>query len=74
RTNEWKYVWNLTDTDELYDLAADPAELDNKIGDAAHAGVVKELRRRLYEQLNADGDAVVANEWMRRQLLQGSKL
>ncbi|TNJ64228.1 DUF4976 domain-containing protein [Paenibacillus hemerocallicola] len=74
RTNEWKYVWNLTDTDELYDLAADPAELDNKVGDSAHAGLVKELRRRLYEQLNTDGDAVVANEWMRRQLLQGSKL
>ncbi|WP_158301817.1 sulfatase-like hydrolase/transferase [Paenibacillus mesophilus] len=74
RTNEWKYVWNLTDTDELYDLQADPAELTNRIGDPDHAGLVAELRRRLYYTLLADGDAIVANEWMRRQLLQGCKL
>jgi arylsulfatase A-like enzyme len=74
RTNEWKYVWNLTDTDELYDLLADPAELDNRIDDPVHAGLVAELRRRLYDTLRTDGDAIVANEWMRRQLLQGCKL
>lgn len=74
RTGEWKYIWNTTDTDELYDLAADPAELVNRIGDPDLAGRAAELRRRLYEQLRADGDALVANEWTRRQLLDGAKL
>lgn len=74
RTAEWKYIWNLTDTDELYDLAADPAELVNRIGDPRHAALVAKLRRRLYDTLKADGDAIVANEWTERQLLQGRKL
>ncbi|MEF3312032.1 sulfatase-like hydrolase/transferase [Paenibacillus sp. GYB004] len=74
RTKEWKYIWNPTDTDELYELTADPAELTNRIGEPELAGLVAGLRRRLYETLDADGDALVANEWMRRQLLGGSKL
>lgn len=74
RTERWKYIWNPTDIDEMYDLHADPAELDNRIGRWAHDAVVTELRRRLYEQLTADGDPLVGNEWMRRQLLEGAKL
>lgn len=74
RTSEWKYVWNTTDTDELYDLRLDPAELDNRIADPRNAELVAELRRRLYETLSADGDALVRNEWTRRQLLEGAKL
>lgn len=74
RNREWKYVWNTTDIDELYDLRADPAELTNVIDDAAHAGVVAALRKQLYETLAADGDALVANGWMRRQLLDNRKL
>ena len=27
---DWKYVWNRFELDELYDLAADPAEMDNR--------------------------------------------
>jgi len=73
RTDRWKYVWNLTDVDELYDMGADPGELVNRIGDARLAGIVSELRRRLYEALRADGDGF-DNEWTRRQLLEGRKL
>ncbi|GAA3404126.1 sulfatase-like hydrolase/transferase [Paenibacillus hodogayensis] len=73
RTDAWKYVWNCTDIDELYDLTADPAELVNRIGDKRHADLTASLRRRLYERLLADGDALVANEWMRHQLLHGAK-
>lgn len=73
RTEHWKYIWNPTDTDELYDLHADPAELENRVDRMEHAMILKELRRRLYEQLAEDGDAIVGNEWMRRQLLNGAK-
>ena len=74
RTADWKYIWNLTDVDELYDMAGDPGELTNLSGKADYAEVLAVLRRRLYEQLSLDGDAIVANEWTRRQLLQGAKL
>ncbi|GLX70839.1 sulfatase-like hydrolase/transferase [Paenibacillus glycanilyticus] len=74
RTADWKYVWNLTDVDELYDMQADPGELTNLIGKSEHADMLAVLRRRLYEQLTLDEDTIVANEWTRRQLLQGAKL
>ncbi|MFC4810303.1 sulfatase-like hydrolase/transferase [Paenibacillus sp. GCM10023250] len=72
RTPSWKYIWNLTDVDELYDLERDGAELVNLIGEEAHRGRAAELRKRLYEQLRADEDPAVGNEWTRRQLLGGA--
>ncbi|NBD23346.1 sulfatase-like hydrolase/transferase [Paenibacillus glycinis] len=72
RTDAWKYVWNLTDVDELYDLKQDPAELANLIGSEAHRGLAAELRGRLYALLRADEDPAVDNEWTRRQLLSGA--
>ncbi len=74
RTRDWKYIWNTTDVDELYDLGEDPGELNNRIADPAHVDVVSDLRRRLYDRLASDGDALVANEWTKRQLLNGQKL
>jgi arylsulfatase A-like enzyme len=50
RTRDWKYVTYPEDDRfgaELYDLRADPGELLNLAGDAAHAGKVQELARRL---------------------------
>jgi arylsulfatase A-like enzyme len=69
RTHDWKYIWNATDVDELYDLNADPHELTNRIGDSSLAPLVTELRRRLHAQLSAAGDRQVTNDWVRRQLL-----
>lgn len=74
RTADWKYIWNLSDVDELYDMVGDSGELANLSGKAEHAELLAVLRKRLYEQLSSDGDAIVANEWTRRQLLQGAKL
>lgn len=74
RDRRWKYVWNPTDVDEVYDLAEDPWELTNRVADPACADVLSAMRARLYEQLCAQGDPVVANAWMRRQLLEGHKL
>lgn len=73
RTKEWKYVWNLTDVDELYDLCRDPHELHNRIADPAESSVLRGLRARLYEVLRQDGDPMVRSGWLKRQLLEGEK-
>lgn len=73
RTREWKYVWNCTDVDELYDMRSDPHELHNVIGHPGNRRIVAELRKRLYHILHEDGDGIVQNEWMRKQLLEGRK-
>jgi len=47
RTKEFKYVRRLYESDELYDLRADPGETVNRIGDPALAGVLAQLKDRL---------------------------
>jgi len=47
RHGRYKYGWNSTSEDDLYDLEADPHEMHNLIGDPACAGVVQEMRERL---------------------------
>lgn len=74
RTERFKYIWNTTDVDELYDLELDPDEMTNRIGEEAYRAELSDLRRRLYEVLLREGDGLVKNEWMKRQLLQSKKL
>ena len=73
RTCRHKYVWNLTDIDELYDLKKDPGEKRNLIKEPELQPVIKVLRRRLYELLKDTGDRFVGSDWMKRQLLEGKK-
>jgi arylsulfatase A-like enzyme len=49
RTDRWKYVhWTHHPAlDELYDLDADPYEMDNRFDDPALASVRAELRAEL---------------------------
>jgi arylsulfatase A-like enzyme len=47
RTKEFKYVRRLYESDELYDLRADPHELQNRINDPALAEVLATLKDRL---------------------------
>ncbi len=47
RTKEFKYVRRLYESDELYDLRADPGELDNRIDDPALADTLAQLQERL---------------------------
>ena len=74
RTRTHKYVWNLTDVDELYDLRTDPGEKHNRIADPEYAPIVKALRRRLHALLIENKDRFAGNEWMKRQLLEDKKL
>ena len=56
RDRRWKYVWNLTGEDELYDLDEDPAELHNRATDASCAVELRRLRGRLLEWLRETRD------------------
>jgi len=47
RTQNYKYIRRHYETDELYDLAADPLEEHNVIDDPAYASVVTELKDRM---------------------------
>ncbi len=73
RTDRWKYVWNLTDVDELYDLDEDPGEKHNLIGLPEQSTRIADMRHRLYTNLTGHGDPFAGNEWMKRQLLEGKK-
>ncbi|NLE12403.1 MAG: sulfatase-like hydrolase/transferase [Clostridiales bacterium] len=68
----YKYVWNLTDIDELYDLKNDPHELTNLIRNESLAPVLSELREKLYHELERCGDPII--RWNKAQLLSGRKL
>ncbi len=47
--NKWKYVLNLFDYDELYDLENDPSEMHNLIEDKSYAPIVKEYCKKLWK-------------------------
>jgi arylsulfatase A-like enzyme len=74
RTRDWKYIWNPTSEDELYDLEQDPWELINLIGEPSCQPVLADLRRRLLLRLQEHGDATVRTTWMQSQLADGTKL
>ena len=74
RTKRYKYVWNLTDTDEFYDLEADPGEKHNLIKQPDAQETIHTLRRKLYDMLIGTGDLFAGSEWMKRQLLEDKKL
>ncbi|MCL2060589.1 MAG: sulfatase-like hydrolase/transferase [Oscillospiraceae bacterium] len=73
RNNEWKYIWNTADMDELYCLRDDPAELENRVYDPCCADVLKDMRRGLHDVLVKEGDGLLKSHWMRNQLLGVTK-
>lgn len=54
----YKYVFNGGDLEELYDLAADPHELDNLAPDPARAALLREMRLRLDRWLAENNDGL----------------
>ena len=62
RTDRYKLIQyhGIWDTDELYDLDDDPAEMNNLIDSPKHRELVDTMRRRLHElAANARGEHVV---------------
>jgi len=70
RDERWKYVYNATAEDELYDLAHDPGELHNLALAPESAAELARLRRRLVEWMEEIQDPLL-NHWIRDQLLEG---
>ena len=58
RKDRWKYVWTRNHDDLLFDMAADPQELNDLSGDPTHSEVKAELRGRLLGRY--DVEAVTA--------------
>lgn len=73
RGRQWKYVWNPTSEDELYDLVEDPGELTNRASDARCGHVLRQMRGRLVEWMEAIKDPLL-NEWTRTQLRESLKV
>jgi arylsulfatase A-like enzyme len=55
RHGSFKYGWNATADDELYDLASDPNELVNQIHNPKFADVVLEMRERIEGWMDKTG-------------------
>jgi arylsulfatase A-like enzyme len=72
RDAEWKYIWNLTDVDELYHLTDDPWELDNLAGKPDCQDRLRELRATLAAELERLGDPLW-NLFTRAQLTGDAK-
>lgn len=70
RDRRWKYVWNATAQDELYDLRSDPGEIHNLATDKGCKDELKRLRARLVAWMEASHDRLL-NPWTKTQLLDG---
>ncbi|MEM8863406.1 MAG: sulfatase/phosphatase domain-containing protein [Chloroflexota bacterium] len=57
-TGRHKYVETRGDMSELYDLEADPIELNNLIGQEQYAGLQTDMRHRLSKWLERTADTV----------------
>jgi arylsulfatase A-like enzyme len=71
RDYDWKYVWNATCEDELYNLAEDPGELNNLAREAP--AVLLNYRKRLIGWMESLGDPAL-NLWTRAAMESGRKL
>jgi arylsulfatase A-like enzyme len=58
RTKAFKYVRRLYESDELYDLRDDPAELNNRVDDPSLSDVLAQLKERLLTFYMETGDVV----------------
>lgn len=60
RQDRYKLIYNPNDVRELYDLVADPYELENLATSPAHAGLRADLEAELYLQMLATDDPLRA--------------
>ncbi|MBC7330505.1 sulfatase-like hydrolase/transferase [bacterium] len=72
RDREWKYVWNASGEDELYNLKEDPGELRNLAQEPVYKEELARLRKRLVQWMEEVND-IMLNSWTRAQLEEGTK-
>lgn len=73
RDKKWKYVWNLTDVDELYDMENDPYELTNLAVRPEYKEKLRQMRLDMLEELTAVDDYTIRSYWLKEQLLYNRK-
>ena len=57
---KWKYIYHALDgSQQLFDLTADPGELNDLASDPAHTATLKLWRNRMVKHLSERGDAFV---------------
>ncbi len=59
RTRDWMYVYNGSDTDELYNLRSDPQCLHNLANDDRCAEVIQDLCTRMWHKAQAENDCIL---------------
>lgn len=70
RNRQWKYIWNCSAEDELYNLVDDPGEIKNLATCTSSSGILQYLRQRLVCWMKATDD-ILLNQWNESQLLDG---
>jgi len=73
RNTKWKYVWNATSVDELYDLENDKFELNNLAQESSCKEIISEMRKRLWEWMRETDDRL-QSFWIQNQLLKNKKI
>jgi arylsulfatase A-like enzyme len=73
RDRHWKYIWNATGEDELYNVESDPGEIVNRATDPGCRDELTRLRLRLVAWMEQIDDSIL-NTWTRRQITEGLKL
>lgn len=73
RTERYKYSFIPQDIDELYDLQEDPYELINVADDCRYAEIKKDLKARVFKQMESTGDYLlnILNDLPRAGCLTG---
>ncbi len=75
RSASYKYIWNMTDVDELYDMEKDPYELTNQVHNPEYTDILKEMRLQLYRELEKNEDRLLLRSTPATvHLLQNKKL
>ena len=68
RDRKFKYVWNPTDVDELYDMESDPYEMNNLAAENEDSELCITYRKKLYEVFAELNDPLVTGQWNARYL------
>jgi len=63
RTADWSYVYNGFDLDELYDLKADPHEMENLAAHPDYKHVLEEMCTRMWRFAREEEDEIINPYW-----------
>lgn len=76
RQGRYKYIFSDGDPELLFDLASDPTELHNRVGDPAYADVLADLRQQCQQQWDVKQlrRQIIADQQRRRLISRAMQL